>query len=260
MSSGNQLLHHQYIKSCSHTADLKPTLVFIHGLFGAGSNLKLLANAFANEFNILLLDLRNHGLSFHNQTHTYDTMAQDVVMLLDALEIEHVVIIGHSMGGKVAMKLPQYLDQRVQKLVILDIAPVAYEVRRHDEIFEALNLVKSNQITKRPEASQILQANNLPDAIAQFLLKSFVNGQWQFNLSALQDNYLNILTWEEVSAVTCDTLFIIGADSDYVLPSYRQSILKQFPKSKAHIVNGAEHWVHADKPEQVIRSINAFLN
>ncbi|SET45053.1 alpha/beta fold hydrolase [Thorsellia anophelis] len=259
MSPINNLLHYHYIKSSNQSADSKPTIVMLHGLFGAGSNLKILATALEQQYHILLIDLRNHGSSFHANLHTYDAMALDVLALLDTLDLETVTIIGHSMGGKVAMQLTTYLAKKLTKLIILDIAPVKYEIRRHDDIFKALKLIQSNQIIKRPEASQIFKSFELPNAIAQFLLKSFVDGSWKFNLAVLEENYDNILGWDEIESTQCDTLFLIGSESDYVTAEHKDAIIKQFPNSKAHIINGADHWVHADKPEQVIRTINSFL-
>ncbi|MFC0179149.1 alpha/beta fold hydrolase [Thorsellia kenyensis] len=258
------LIHHELIKSDNPNANLLPVVVLIHGLFGEGKNLKVLSDAISKQYNTLTVDLRNHGHSFHDPSHNYQCMAIDIIKLLDYLNIFSVNLIGHSMGGKVVMQLaqknttPQQI--KINKLIVLDIAPVKYIERKHDDVFLALNQVIIKGCKTRLEASKIMNQFIESPAIIQFLLKSFDKGSWRFNLNILEHNYEEILNWHEISPSDKEILFLIGANSDYVIPSYKTSIIKQFPLSKAHIIAGADHWVHADRPEQVLKQILRFFD
>lgn len=132
------------------------TIVLLHGLFGSLSNLGLLARELVSDHRVLSLDLRNHGLSFHSLQHDYQLMAQDVLTTMEALSIDHAVVIGHSMGAKVAMKLAAIAPQIVSQLIVLDMAPVAYQVRRHDDVFQGLHSVIQHKPTSRSQALDLL--------------------------------------------------------------------------------------------------------
>lgn len=253
------LLNYNLLKSNNNAAELRPTLVLLHGLFGDKDNLKILANTLTEHFDILMLDLRNHGNSFHSEIHDYSVLATDVIDVIAHLNLKSVSLIGHSMGGKVAMRIASLAPRQVEKLAILDIAPVKYEERRHDDVLLGLNKVVESGAVTRKEAHEIMQKHLNSQAVIQFLLKSFVAGKWRFNLSALEKNYEQILDWQPINQVSVPTLFIIGSLSNYVTEAYRTSITTQFPNAKAHIIHGAEHWVHADKPIQVGKALSNFL-
>lgn len=138
--SSSQLLNYQFHQT--KQAINSPTLVFIHGLFGDMNNLGVIARAFSDNYHILRVDLRNHGQSFHSETMNYDVMADDVWQLIDHLKLDKVILIGHSMGGKTAMKMTALQPQRVEKLVVIDIAPVANSSAGHDDVFRGLFAVK----------------------------------------------------------------------------------------------------------------------
>ena len=130
--SSSQLLNYQFHQT--KQVINSPTLVFIHGLFGDMNNLGVIARTFSDNYNILRVDLRNHGQSFHSETMNYDVMANDVWQLIDHLKLDKVILIGHSMGGKTAMKMTALQPQRVEKLVVIDIAPVANSSAGHDDL------------------------------------------------------------------------------------------------------------------------------
>lgn len=239
-----------------------PTLVFIHGLFGDMNNLGVIARAFSEDYNILRIDLRNHGQSFHSESMNYDLMAEDVYTLIAHLKLEKVILIGHSMGGKTAMKLTALHPEIVEKLIVIDIAPIAYGNKGHQDVFQGLFAVKNQKPESRQQAKPILEQEISDPSVVQFMLKSFEPNSpefFRFNLTALFANYENLMDWQDVY-VTTPTLFIKGGDSSYIKPQDSARILAQFPHATSFTINGCGHWVHAEKPEFVIRAINRFLN
>lgn len=181
---------------------LSPTpslpIILLHGLFGNLDNLGVLARDLQKEHNVIQVDLRDHGLSPRSPQVNYPEMAQDVLELMDQLAIEKAIIIGHSMGGKVAMALTAMAPDRIEKVVAIDVAPVDYQVRRHDAIFTALNAVSAAGVTQRQEAAQLMRDSIKEEGVIQFLLKSFQNGEWRFNVPALWDQYENIVGWQPI--------------------------------------------------------------
>lgn len=254
----SMLLNYKYDQQDDQSAK---TLVLIHGLFGSLSNLGMLARAFVDKFNVLQIDLRNHGDSFHESSMTYLEMAQDVIDTLDHLNIQNFSVIGHSMGGKVAMQLTQLAPSRLHQLVVLDMAPFAYPSRHHDQIFEALKVVADAHPASRQEATELMQPFIKELGVIQFLLKSFHKGSWKFNLKALWNNYDQIIDWNELTAWQSQVLFIRGANSDYLShPEYIASLKKQFPNAIVATVNNAGHWLHAEKTDEVIQLIDQYLS
>ncbi|QLB13459.1 esterase [Bisgaardia hudsonensis] len=257
--SNNKLLNFHFIPL--KQAEQKPTLVFIHGLFGDMNNLGVIARAFSDNYSILMIDLRNHGKSFHAETMDYTLMAEDLIKVIKHLNLKKVILIGHSMGGKTAMMASALYPQIIEKLVVIDIAPVVYSNNGHDSIFNGLFAVKNAQPENRQQAKQTLANYISQEAVQQFMLKSFdstSNDKFRFNLTALKNNYPNIMGWTEL-LFDKPTLFIKGGNSNYILPQYRNIILKQFPQATAFTINGTGHWIHAEKPQLVIKTIQKFI-
>ena len=234
-------------------------VVLVHGLFGSLDNLGILARDLVNDYDILQVDMRNHGLSPRSPEMTYAAMAQDLIDTLDDRQIEKATFIGHSMGGKAVMALTALAPERIAGLVAIDIAPVDYHVRRHDEIFNAINAVTDAGAASRQQAATVMHQQLQEEGVIQFLLKSFVDGQWRFNVPVLWDQYPHIVGWQTVPAWPHPTLFIPGGNSPYVTDEYRDTLLAQFPQARAHVIAGAGHWVHAEKPEAVLRAIRRYL-
>lgn len=250
------------LNSCAHAAHSPRhpfPVMLVHGLFGSLDNLGGLARELATDYDTLQVDMRNHGLSPRSSTMTYSAMAGDLLDTLDAHHQEKAILIGHSMGGKAVMALSALAPQRIAGMVILDIAPVSYELRRHDEIFHALNAVTKAGVSTRQQAATIMRQYLAEEAVIQFLLKSFVAGEWRFNVPVLWDQYANINGWQPLPPWPQPTLFITGGLSPYVTAEYRAPLLAQFPGARAHIIPGAGHWVHAEKPESVLRAIRHYL-
>ncbi len=234
-------------------------VVLIHGLFGNLDNLGVLARSLRNDRPVIALDVRNHGLSPRTDKMGYLEMAQDVLETLDALSVRQFAVIGHSMGGKIAMALTALAPERVEQLVVIDMAPVAYPTRHHDEIFAALNAVSEAGIASRSEAAVLMRQRLKEEGVIQFLLKSFHEGAWRFNVPALWQCYDQIIGWQPVPAWPRPALFIRGELSGYLGEEYRDALLAQFPAARAHVITGAGHWVHAEKPDAVLRAISRFF-
>ena len=255
-----QLLNFQFdqAKQALHSS----TLIFIHGLFGDMNNLGVIARAFSDDYNILRVDLRNHGQSFHSELMNYDLMAEDIFTLIRHLKLEKTILIGHSMGGKTAMKLAARHPEIVEKLIVIDIAPLPYGNRGHQDVFQGLFAVNAAKPQSRQQTKPILAQQIADPSVVQFMLKSFEPTSpefFRFNLTALFNNYENLMAWQDVS-VSVPTLFIKGGDSPYIKPQDSERILQQFPNASSFTINGCGHWVHAQKPAFVIRAINRFLN
>ncbi len=240
------------------------TVVLIHGLFGNLDNLGLLARDLKNDYQVLSIDLRNHGQSFHSDKHDYAVMAQDVKQLLQSLDIENAIIIGHSMGGKVAMKLADIAQKQVQKLIVLDMSPVAYTQRKHDAVIAGLDAVLTNKPTTRSEVMKLLAEHIVEDGVRQFLGKSLMKQgdhmTWRFNVPSIKQNYWNIIGWQPIAQCEVPTLFIKGGNSDYLTAEHQPQIQAQFSNAKAHVIANTGHWLHAEKPLEVLRAIRKFID
>jgi len=239
-------------------ADSLPILL-IHGLFGSLDNLGVLARGLKDARPLIQVDVRNHGLSPRADEMSYRAMAQDMLDTLDAHHIDRVAVIGHSMGGKIAMAMSALAPQRLERLGLIDIAPVDYQTRRHDEIFAGIRAVSAAGVRLRSEAAQVMREHISEEGVIQFILKSFQDGEWRFNVPALWENYATISGWEEVPAWPHPALFIRGGDSPYLDNQHRDALLRQFPAAHAHVITGAGHWVHAEKPDAVLRSVRRFF-
>ncbi len=240
------------------------TVVLIHGLFGNLDNLGLLGRDLEKDHQVLSMDLRNHGLSFHSDEHTYQAMANDIHQLITSLGLTKVILVGHSMGGKVAMTLANEHPEYVDKLVVLDMAPVAYTERKHDNVFAGLHAVLSNPPANRIEATKSLAEHIEMDGVIQFLGKSLYRSEvgltWRFNVESISVNYWNILGWETLSTINIPTLFLKGANSDYLTQEHQIQVQAQFSNAKAHVIANTGHWLHAEKPQEVLRAVKRFID
>lgn len=235
-------------------------VVLIHGLFGTLDNLGVLGRDLKQQHRVLQVDLRNHGQSGRSDEMSYAAMAQDLAETLDEVGFQKIIVIGHSMGGKAAMALTALIPDRIEKLIVIDVAPVDYRVRRHDEIFAAINAVTAAGLRDRTSAAACMREYIKEDGVIQFLLKSFQQGEWRFNVPVLLSEYETITGWEDVPAWDHPALFIRGGLSPYVQDAYREDIGRQFPQAKAYVVAGTGHWVHAEKPEAVLRAVHRFID
>jgi len=241
-----------------------PPLLILHGVFGSGDNWLTVSKNFSPFFNVFLLDQRNHGRSPQTEEFGYDLMVQDVKDFADQHNLKAFYLIGHSMGGKVAMKFAAIYPERILKLVIVDIAPRFYSPH-HQDIVAGLESVNLGQMTSRNEADQAMAAFIPELDVRQFLLKNLYRTDegrfaWRINLNVLAKAVNSIgEALDPTAIIQIQTLFIKGANSRYISEQDKLDIKHQFPNSKLLEIAGAGHWVQAERPEEFSKEVINFL-
>jgi len=238
-------------------------LIILHGLLGSLDNWHTLSKTFARSFRVLAVDLRNHGRSPHSDTLTYAAMADDVLELMDTQRLDSSHVIGHSMGGKVAMALALANPTRVSKLIVVDIAPRSYR-RLHDELVDTLMSVNLALFQSRQQIDEELASKIPARAVRQFLMKNLARDEsgsffWKANLATISKNDEQLST--EIDALAPfpnPTLFIKGKRSDYIVESDIPPIQRLFPNARIESID-AGHWVHAESPARFADVIQQFL-
>ena len=243
-----------------------PTVLLLHGLFGSSINWQRIANNLSSEHHVIVPDLRNHGRSPHDADVSYQAMAGDILQLLDDQQVDEAILVGHSMGGKLAMWLALSAADRVSRLVPVDMAPVTYR-SNFTGILNALMALPLAELESRTAADAWLAAAIPAVSVRNFLLQNLQrtgNGwQWRNNLAAIDAGIGAILDFPTVPAgrqYTGPALFIYGGQSDYVLPEYHPRILELFPAAELQSIAGAGHWVYADQPEAFLHILNSRLD
>lgn len=239
-------------------------LVVLHGLFGSADNWRSHLKQWQTRRRVIAVDLRNHGRSPHAEGMSYEAMAADVVALLDEFGIERFDLLGHSMGGKVAMTLARQHPERVAHLVVADVAPVAYR-HGHDEIFAAMRRVEAAEPTSRRDADVLMREEIESPATRQFLATNLVRDddgimRWRVGLDEISDGYEAIIAPPGGdSPFEGPALLIRGGDSHYVQDRYRDAIEAVMPHVRIETLEGAGHWLHAEQPEAFRAAVNRFL-
>lgn len=240
----------------------RPPLVIAHGLYGSGRNWGVIARNLATRRDVVAVDMRNHGLSFRAGTQSYPDMAEDLAEVVDSLGVTD--LLGHSMGGKAAMQLALTHGGLLRRLVVADIAPVAYG---HDqsENARAMRGLDLTGLSSRMEADRRL-APTVPDpAVRAFLLQSLdLKVQppiWRLNLDVLEAEMAKIVGWPDTQGqFSGPALFLTGSESHYVRPEHRDVIRALFPAARFAKLTGAGHWLHADRPREVEATVRVFLD
>lgn len=239
-------------------------LIVLHGLFGSLDNWVTLGKKWAENYRVWLVDQRNHGKSPHSDDFSYQLMASDLHHFIQQHEIIDPIILGHSMGGKTAMEYALLHSDDLHKLIVVDIAPVSYEVHHH-KILEALHSFDPNQLKSRNEADELMKKLVSNFGERQFLLKNLERKseggyQWKFNLEVLSKNIVPISEWNiREGQFNKATLFIKGELSKYILPEYGLAINEKFPNYQLKEIKGAGHWVHAEMPELFFELVSQFM-
>ncbi len=246
----------------TQTAD-RPPLLIVHGLFGSGRNWGAIARRLADRRDVWTVDQRNHGTSPRATTNSYAGMAADLAEVIAAAGGK-VDLLGHSMGGKAAMVLALTKPDLLRRLVVADIAPVAYA---HDNTryIAAMRALDLTGLTSRSEADRRLSRDVHDPALRAFFLQSLdlrsQPPQWRLNLDVLEAEMDKIVGWPDPGGVFDHrTLFLSGENSTYVLPDHRAGILAQFPKARFAKINDAGHWLHAEQPRAFEETVRAFLD
>ncbi|WP_110641439.1 alpha/beta fold hydrolase [Salinicola sp. CPA57] len=239
-------------------------LVILHGLFGSADNWRSHIKQWQDERRVIAVDLRNHGRSPHADGMQYAAMAADVVALLDELEVKRFDLLGHSMGGKVAMTLARLHPARVAHLIVADVAPVAYD-HGHDDIFTAMRRVEAGRPTSRRDAAALMQEEVDDAATRQFLATNLLRGDdgimyWRVGLDEISAGYEAIIAPPDGDRpFEGATLLIRGGASHYVPDRYRESVDAVLPNAEWQTLDGAGHWLHAEQPEAFRDAVNRFL-
>ena len=238
-------------------------VIILHGLFGMLDNWTMIAKELAENFTVYLVDQRNHGRSPHDEQFNYEVMAEDLMEFMENENLDSAHIIGHSLGGKTAMKFAQNNPNYIEKLIVVDIAPKVYPVH-HDEIIAALKSVNLTHLKRRTEADETLKQSIKEESIRQFLLKSLYwksKGElaWRFNLKTIANNIENVGQENHDRQFNGETLFIKGGSSSYILKEDIEDIKLIFPNAKVREVPNADHWVHAEQPKVFLQIVTDFL-
>ena len=240
--------------------------VILHGFLGMSDNWKTLGLQFAEQnFQVHLIDQRNHGHSFHSEEFNYDVLVEDLKHYCDEHQLENIILLGHSMGGKTAMLFATKYPELVSKLLIADISPRFYPIH-HDGILNGLSALNFDAIKSRGEADTLLSGYISDYGTRQFLLK---NLYWKekgklalrMNLEVLKDEVAEIgeaLPWQ--ATFEKDTLFLRGDRSEYIGIDDENIVVRHFPKAKIITISHAGHWLHAENPKAFFDAVMEFVN
>jgi len=251
-------------------------LVILHGLYGMSDNWLGIARHLASHYQVFIPDQRNHGRSPHHPEHTYPVLCDDIKEFTRQLGINRFTLMGHSMGGKVAMLFALKYPQMLRKLVVVDIPPVDHsdtaigirQLKEHEGIMRALMSLDLPRLTSRHEADTELQRSIASPAVRQFLLKSLARNKdgsfyWMFNVPVLYRSLpfimKGIIPGNPFPREVIPTLFIKGVLSDYIVQEDKPVIRQLFPDAEITIIDGAGHWVHVDKQEAFLSVLDHFL-
>lgn len=241
-----------------------PPIIILHGLFGSLDNWMSIGRLLAKNHTVYLIDLRNHGGSFHEDEFNYRVMADDVKNLVKNANLNDLSIIGHSMGGKVGMFYAAKYQQSIKHLIVVDIGPKYYPVH-HQKILDGLSAIEPANLTNRGQADQLLSSFIPEPGIRQFLLKNLKRNssgsfEWKMNLPVIRGQIENV--GEELTShavIKVPSLFIRGGLSDYISDQDIDQIKLQFPAFEVKTIPQSGHWVHAEAPQEFLQTVEDFL-
>ena len=239
-------------------------LIIIHGLFGMSDNWNTLGKRFAKYCKVHLIDLRNHGRSPHSEEFNYDVMCEDILEYMDDNNIKDPVILGHSLGGKVAMKCAFTHPNKIEKLIVADISPRRYNTDFVQNLLQTLYRLPLDNFQKREEIDDILSEIYTNRAMRLFLMKNLYRNnqkefEWRFNIDVLLDKVSNIQEADFVKGVcTIPTHFLKGGNSNYITDEDEVIIEKHFSDYSIATLDEAGHWLHADHPERFYNEVMGF--
>jgi esterase len=241
-------------------------IIILHGLFGQSDNWNTFAKTIGEKgFRAITVDQRNHGLSPHSNTWTLEAMAEDLHEFIEEYQLRHPILLGHSMGGKTVMYFEKMFPGISDKVIIVDIAARAYPAG-HTAVLKALHAVDLNKISNRKEAETVMKEYLGDFGTRQFLLKNLhwkdaanTRMDWRFNLKVISDNYGNITGAVPEGLSKVPALIVRGERSEYVTENDLSDFKKRFPDSEFVTIEGAGHWVHAEKPVEFFEKVFEFI-
>lgn len=239
-------------------------VVILHGLFGSSDNWLSISKILGEEHKVYTIDQRNHGQSPHDDQFDYQTMAEDLKDFLLQHDINNPIVIGHSMGGKVAMQFAVDNPDMLERLIVVDISPKSYPVH-HDEILEGLCSLRLPDLKSRGEADQHLSKYVSAIGTRQFLLKNIGRNSdgffWKINLSVIKDNIETVGEGLPIGSLSDKpTLFINGRNSNYIKEEDATLIFRHFPNATLQTIENAGHWVHAEQPAEFLKIVQEFIS
>tara|TARA_B100000401_G_C52780922_1_gene708231 strand:+ start:530 stop:1288 length:759 start_codon:yes stop_codon:yes gene_type:complete len=238
-------------------------LLILHGLFGSSDNWQTLGKKFSEDFQVYLIDLRNHGHSPHSIDFSYELMANDINELILSEKLEKVNLLGHSMGGKVAIRLVQLFPFHIEKLIVADIGVKKYPMH-HEHIIAGLQSINLKETKSRSEARKVLTNYVKEEGVQQFLLKNLYWKEkgllcWRMNLDVLVEQMPEILKEMPKEISLTPTLFLRGEKSKYILEEDFDLLHEIFPNSEIETVYNAGHWLHAENPLDFYELVTDFI-
>jgi len=240
----------------------QPFLI-LHGFLGMSDNWKTLGNKYAENFEVHLIDQRNHGRSFHSEEFSYNLMVNDLKKYIDFHNLEGCILLGHSMGGKTAMQFALAYPELIQKLIIADIAPKTYPAH-HQYILKALSEVDFT-IQKSRKEIEVILSNYIPESgVIQFLMKNIYRKNkmelaYRFNLPILLKKYNEVvISFKSNSAFNKPTLFLKGSNSNYITPGDLVTIERNFTNASVEEITNSGHWLHAEQPQEFYKKTIKF--
>jgi pimeloyl-ACP methyl ester carboxylesterase len=241
-----------------------PPVLILPGLLGSARNWTSIARQLADTHRVFALDLRNHGRSPWAETMSFDEMADDVAAFIERHHLSPATVVGHSLGGKVAMRLALNRPDLVERLVVVDVAPVAYE-HSFAPYIDALRQVDLSEVSRRADAERELAAAIPDPGVRSFLLQNLIKTAdgfaWRVNLDGLRANMADLMGFpaDPKAQYAGPTLFLSGGRSDYVEPGHRPLIERLFPQAEHAVIEDAGHWVHAERPTEFLAQLRQFL-
>ena len=237
------------------------TILILHGLFGSASNWRRIARVLAENYRVISVDMRNHGESPWDDDMSYPAMAGDIAGLIDRRGLVRPHVIGHSMGGKTVMTMLAG-EIPLGQVFVVDIAPVAYTHDFHD-LVQAMLSVDLSQLKSR-NAADVQLASAIPDSqLRAFLIQNLRRAdegfEWRINLRAMAVNMRSLVGYPRLVPSDHHVTFVAGGESDYIQPQYHAAINALFPDHELVTIPGAKHWVHAEKPDELLKVLGGSL-
>jgi len=257
-----------------------PPIIIVHGLYGMSDNWVTIAKVLSKNFEVFLVDQRNHGRSPHSIDFNYELLKTDLLEFMDEMKIKKAILIGHSMGGKTVMFFAKDYPERVSHLIVIDIAPKSYIIKsdkkpqtiNHFDIIDVMKSIDFGVVASRQDVEDELSKEVKFERVRRFILKNLYRNSegkfnWWLNISSLEQNLDNILAglnkkdFEKGNEIVgFPVLFIKGANSDYILDEdYDNIIVKIFPYAELVVIPNAGHWVHAEQTILLIETLIDFM-
>lgn len=251
-------------------------ILILHGLYGSSDNWMSIAKQLSSNFRVIAVDQRNHGHSPHSSTHTYKDLTDDLLEFVDRLNLEQFHLLGHSMGGRVAMLFQSLYSSRVKSLIVVDVAPWPYtrhdhwflsSIVEHETIINAMLNLPLQSINSRQDADELLGVTIKPERLRQFLLKNLRRNAdnqfyWSLNLPILAESLDSMLLGVDIDKTKTkdvNVLFVKGEESNYIPKDKVDVIYQYYPRANVVSIQNAGHWVHAEQPNVFMSKLLGFL-